>query len=70
MLQLDQDARMNTPAQPEGNWSWRYRQDALQPWIMEKLATLTEVSDRDGWIDPETATIAEALAEPVVSHPE
>jgi 4-alpha-glucanotransferase len=65
VLQLDSEARMNTPAQPEGNWAWRYRQDALQPWISEKLAALTEVTDRDGWVDPTATTEAELLAEPV-----
>jgi 4-alpha-glucanotransferase len=52
VLQLDSDARMNTPAQSGGNWAWRYRQDALQPWIAEKLSALTQVTDRDGWIEP------------------
>jgi 4-alpha-glucanotransferase len=51
VLQLDSDARMNTPAQSDGNWGWRYQLDALQPWITEKLAALTEVTDRD-WTDP------------------
>jgi 4-alpha-glucanotransferase len=49
VLQLGSEARMNTPAQPEGNWRWRYEPHTLEPWIHEKLAALTEVSDRDGW---------------------
>jgi 4-alpha-glucanotransferase len=52
VLQLDGDARMNTPALSHGNWAWRYHPDALQPWITEKLAALTQVTDRDGWIEP------------------
>ncbi len=52
VLQLDGAARMNTPAQSQGNWSWRYHPDALQPWIAEKLVALTEVTDRDGWVEP------------------
>lgn len=52
LLQLGSESRMNTPAQSRGNWSWRYRSDALQPWIAEKLAALTQVTDRDGWVEP------------------
>ncbi len=59
VLQLDGAARMNTPAQSQGNWSWRYHPDALQPWIEEKLLALTEVTDRDGWV--------EAVGEPMQS---
>lgn len=55
VLQLDADARMNTPAQSHGNWSWRYHPQALQPWIAEKLLALTEVTDRDGWKEPVTS---------------
>lgn len=51
VLQLGSEARMNTPAQSNGNWAWRYHPDALQPWIAEKLLALTEVTDRDGWVD-------------------
>lgn len=54
VLQLDADARMNTPAQPSGNWTWRYHPHALQLWIEDKLRALTEVADRDGWVDPAT----------------
>ena len=52
VLGLDAEARMNTPAQSQGNWSWRYHPDALEPWIKEKLAALTEVTDRDGYQEP------------------
>jgi 4-alpha-glucanotransferase len=45
-LGLGSDARMNIPSQAQGNWRWRFRQDLLRPELAEKLATLTEVSDR------------------------
>ena len=55
LLQLGSEARMNTPAQSVGNWAWRYPADALQPWIAEKLAALTKVADRDGWVEAEAS---------------
>lgn len=54
VLQLDSAARMNTPAQSHGNWTWRYEPNALEPWIAEKLAELTTVTDRDGWTESVT----------------
>ena len=48
VLHLGSEARMNTPAAPEGNWSWRFRLDALQPELSVKLAEVTEMTDRDG----------------------
>ena len=47
VLGLDSDARMNKPSEAEGNWAWRLQQGALTPELAEKLATITEVSDRD-----------------------
>ncbi|MGC9292834.1 MAG: 4-alpha-glucanotransferase [Acidobacteriaceae bacterium] len=47
LLGLDSTARMNTPAQPAGNWAWRYAPDALRPELAEKLAALMEMTDRD-----------------------
>jgi 4-alpha-glucanotransferase len=38
---------MNVPSRPTGNWSWRFPQHALTPALAEKLAALTEVTDRD-----------------------
>ncbi len=48
ILHLGSEARMNKPGAGEGNWSWRYNLDALHPHISEKLAALTEMTDRDG----------------------
>ena len=47
VLGLDSDARMNIPSKPGGNWTWRLSRGALTPELAEKLALLTEVTDRD-----------------------
>ena len=47
VLGLDGTARMNIPSKPGGNWSWRLDHVALTPELADKLATLTEVTDRD-----------------------
>jgi 4-alpha-glucanotransferase len=47
VLGLNGDARMNIPSKPGGNWSWRLRGGALTPDLAAKLASLTEVTDRD-----------------------
>lgn len=48
VLGLDSSGRMNTPSEADGNWGWRYDAGALKPQLSSKLATLAEVSDRDG----------------------
>jgi 4-alpha-glucanotransferase len=52
ILQLGSEARMNTPAAGEGNWTWRYEKDALHPEYAARLAALMEMTDRDGYIPP------------------
>jgi 4-alpha-glucanotransferase len=47
VLGLDSDARMNIPSKPGGNWTWRLRSGALTAALAEKLALLTEVTDRE-----------------------
>ncbi len=47
LLELDSFARMNTPAIPAGNWSWRAPQGAFTPELAARLCALTEVTDRD-----------------------
>lgn len=49
ILHLGSEGRMNTPAAGAGNWTWRYRTDALHPDFAKKLAKLMETTDRDGY---------------------
>ncbi len=47
LLELGAEARMNTPAVPAGNWSWRAPEGSWTPELAERLAALVEVTDRD-----------------------
>jgi 4-alpha-glucanotransferase len=55
ILCLGSEGRMNTPAAGDGNWTWRYSNDALRPDIANKLAKLMEMTDRDGYVPPKDA---------------
>ena len=52
ILHLGSEARMNTPSAGEGNWTWRYNHNALDPELARKLAKLMEVTDRDRYEVP------------------
>jgi 4-alpha-glucanotransferase len=52
ILHLGSEARMNTPAAPQGNWAWRYSPGALHPDFAIQLAALMEMTDRDGYEAP------------------
>jgi 4-alpha-glucanotransferase len=58
LLELGSQARMNTPAVPAGNWSWRAPEHCWTQELAERLAALAEVTDRDN--DP----LGEANEEP------
>jgi 4-alpha-glucanotransferase len=60
ILHLGSEARMNTPANRLGNWTWRYAQGALDPGLAVKLAALTVMTDRDGYVPPKPETPAVA----------
>jgi 4-alpha-glucanotransferase len=47
LLELDSEARMNTPAVPQGNWSWRAPEGAWNAELAAKLAAIAEVTDRE-----------------------
>jgi 4-alpha-glucanotransferase len=46
LLGLGTEARMNLPGRPEGNWRWRFRADMLAPWVLDRLAELTDLYNR------------------------
>ncbi len=48
VLELGSEARMNTPAEANDNWSWRVTRGAIRKEHAERLAALTELTDRDG----------------------
>ncbi len=52
VLHLGSEARMNKPSAGEGNWTWRFDLKALHPDFASQLATLMEVTDRDGYEEP------------------
>ena len=45
-LGLGGNARMNTPSEAEGNWTWRYRAEALSDSVIHQLVSLTELYGR------------------------
>ncbi|MEG4395587.1 4-alpha-glucanotransferase [Microcoleus sp. BROC3] len=46
LLGLGTDARMNFPGKPEGNWGWRYRPEALNWEVGDRLKSMTYISGR------------------------
>jgi 4-alpha-glucanotransferase len=46
VLGLDADARMNTPGDPNGNWTWRLAPDQVTDAAEERLTTLTRIYGR------------------------
>jgi 4-alpha-glucanotransferase len=57
-LELGSEARMNTPAVAEGNWSWRAPENCWTDELAERLAAIAEVTDREN--DP----LADPKSEP------
>jgi 4-alpha-glucanotransferase len=46
ILNLGNEARMNVPGRPEGNWRWRCTSDTLSRSVFEPLAAVTAASRR------------------------
>ncbi len=47
-LDLGTEARMNTPGQASGNWSWRFGWDDLPDWLAPQLRAMAELYGRAG----------------------
>jgi 4-alpha-glucanotransferase len=62
ILHLGSEARMNTPAEGAGNWTWRYQRNALHPDFATKMAALMEMTDRDGYVAPKAETAATGVS--------
>jgi 4-alpha-glucanotransferase len=45
-LGLANEARMNFPSVPEGNWEWRYHPEALTQEVSDRLKILTQLCGR------------------------
>jgi len=52
ILEVGSEGRMNTPSNPQGNWTWRFEGGALHPGLATVLAKLMEMTDRDGYLAP------------------
>jgi 4-alpha-glucanotransferase len=53
ILGLGSEARMNLPGKADGNWTWRVREEMIQPEMESRLRALTETSGRAGRDDVE-----------------
>lgn len=47
LLELGSESRMNTPAVPSGNWSWRAPEGCFTPQLAQALASIVTMTDRD-----------------------
>lgn len=46
VLELGEEARMNLPGRPTGNWAWRFKSWQLESWRLERLAEWAEAYGR------------------------
>ncbi len=46
LLSLGNEARMNYPGNPSGNWQWRMKEDDLSEWVRSRLWEMNYLYDR------------------------
>ncbi|HEX4031486.1 MAG TPA: 4-alpha-glucanotransferase [Terracidiphilus sp.] len=65
LLEMDSEARMNTPAVSGGNWCWRAPEDCWSAKLATRLSTLAEATDRDndplGLLDMRRENVGQAM---------
>jgi 4-alpha-glucanotransferase len=69
VMRLDDDARMNTPGRPDGNWAWRYAPHQLHEGLADGLRELTETYGRAGPIPPPAGHDPFDYTVPGTAHP-
>jgi 4-alpha-glucanotransferase len=58
LLNLGNDARMNVPGRPDGNWRWRCTEEMLSDPAFEWLRDLTKNASRSRvWMAPESKVL-------------
>jgi 4-alpha-glucanotransferase len=62
LLNLGQEARMNVPGRPQGNWRWRCTEEMLSDSAFEWLRDLTKSANRSNALPMRDAQIVEAAA--------
>ena len=69
VLRLGDEARMNVPGRPEGNWSWRLRWPQLDLGLAEGLGLLTYLSGRAGERPAQAGSDPFDYTHPGTNHP-
>jgi len=46
ILGLGENARMNIPSVPDGNWEWRLKPEQLSPELAQQLKEMTKIYHR------------------------
>lgn len=67
ILDMNSDARMNTPGQASGNWQWRFLPGAITPHISQRLKDLTLTYGRECTkvlVPDETDTVGDDAVSP------
>ena len=69
VLRLGDEARMNTPGRPDGNWTWRMRWTDLDAGLAEGLGLLTYLSGRTSIQKPASDADPFDYTQPGTLHP-
>lgn len=69
VLRLGDEARMNTPGRPDGNWTWRMRWTDIDAGLAEGLQLLTYLSNRTGELRPRVGSDPFDYTVPGAAHP-
>jgi 4-alpha-glucanotransferase len=69
VMRLDDDARMNTPGSPIGNWAWRFAPHQLHEGLADGLRELTETYGRTGVVEPRRGYDPHDYTAPDTEHP-